>query len=161
MTRPLIVGLYAALAIANATFTSVALSDAQAQHKSRVFENYPDGKLYSHNGSSVVINIHRGILEIEYLFPRSELYGAGVDTGTILFEGAVDPNYAVSGTAYIFSRQCGEISYYVAGSITPDLRVLRLSGSAPIVKDCRIVGTTNTGRNAKLVFLRDTRPVVE
>jgi hypothetical protein len=67
-----------------------------------------------------------------YDTPRQGLKDVGVQTGTLLFDGQrVGMTYR--GTAYTFSRNCGNVGYPVSGDVAPDERSVTLIGKAPLL----------------------------
>lgn len=107
---------------------------------------------YDHNGSVMRLDIDGARVIVTYERPRAGLADVGVVTGTVLFDGATEgPNY-VGGMAWVFSRRCGDIDYYVYGPLIPGSN-FTLTGAAP-VRDatCRIVDNSMDGPNGRLVF---------
>jgi hypothetical protein len=92
---------------------------------------------WDHNGSTMYLAWSGRSRSFHYLNPRQGLRARGVDEGTLLFEGTRH-NYNYSGTAYVFSV-CGPQPYQVSGTLSADLKSIRLSGRAPIVdRNCRV-----------------------
>ncbi|PWK59095.1 hypothetical protein [Roseicyclus mahoneyensis] len=107
---------------------------------------------YDHNGSVMRLDIDGARFIVTYDRPRTGLADVGVVPGTVLFEGVTEgPNY-VGGMAWVFSRRCGNIDYYVYGPLIPGSS-FTLTGAAP-VRDatCRIVDNSMDGPNGRLVF---------
>jgi predicted aspartyl protease len=73
-----------------------------------------------------------------YLEPRLGMVAAGAMPGSLLFDGiAINNSYI--GTAYIFNRRCGTVSYKVEGPILDDYRRVELTGMAPrIDTNCHV-----------------------
>lgn len=101
--------------------------------------------LWEHNGSIVSLDADGSTRKFSYVTPRA---GLDVSAGTLLFNGAKSGD-TYSGTAYQFSKKCGAISYSVSGSVSPDQRVVTMTGEAP-VRDgsCKVVST----RTETLIF---------
>ncbi len=160
-----------------ALFTAALIglaAPASAQHQSTTtFGPEFPGTIYEHNGSTMEMRVHRGIVEITYLFPRAGLPEA-VEHGTVLFDGAAEPvfdgsgnfvryTYRVSGTAYVFSGRCGAFPYRVRGSFSSDKETLKLFGAAPMIDSatCAVIRYDPDSFNTVLVFRRDRQPIVE
>jgi hypothetical protein len=76
----------------------------------------------------------------EYVVPRAGLREVGVLAGTVLFEGSQTADQ-YSGTAYLFSKNCGRIGYPVKGPASKNQGKVRLSGRAPKRNSkCKTVG---------------------
>jgi hypothetical protein len=104
--------------------------------------------LWVHNGSQVTLSANGPSRQFRYATPAADLLDAGVQAGTVLFDGRrIRKQY--SGTAYVFSSSCGGTPYAVAGPVSAHRRTVTMYGKAPIVDStCRIVGY----RNDVLVF---------
>lgn len=109
--------------------------------------------LYDHNGSVMRLEQAGSSFVVTYDTPAPVLRDLGVTPGTVLFSGSLDgPDY-VSGMAWIFSRRCGDIDYFVYGPLRPG-QDFTLTGAAP-VRDgaCRIVDNSLDGPNGTLSFV--------
>jgi hypothetical protein len=96
--------------------------------------------VWEHNGSTLQLREEGALRSFRYSKPRAELQKAGVEDGTVLFEGKKIGN-SFSGTAYRFSKGCGAIGYEVEGAVSPTARGLTLSGRAPKRNSkCEVVG---------------------
>ncbi|MGF1649475.1 MAG: hypothetical protein ACFCUN_03400 [Hyphomicrobiaceae bacterium] len=96
--------------------------------------------LWDHNGS--VMRLEAGGSQRRFVYdqPRSGLASVGVRSGTILFSGDRRGN-RYDGVAYIFTRNCGEFGFPVAGDVGPGETTVTLRGQAPrIGSDCRPTG---------------------
>ena len=104
--------------------------------------------LWEHNGSQVTLSANGPLRQFRYATPAADLLDAGVQAGTVLFDGRrIRKQY--SGTAYVFSASCGGTPYAVAGPVSAHRRTVTMYGKAPIVDStCRAVGY----RNDVLVF---------
>ncbi len=92
---------------------------------------------YDHNGSIMEVQMCDNELYISYSKPKASLRKIGVRAGTMLFEGTVSNIGAVSGTAYRFSDNCGDMAYDVEGAIRPNS--ILLDGQAPVRnKSCQV-----------------------
>lgn len=115
--------------------------------------------VWEHNGSTLQLREEGTLRSFRYSNPRAELQKAGVDDGTVLFEGKKIGN-RFSGTAYRFSKGCGAVGYEVEGTVSPTVGALTLSGRAPRRNSkCEVVGHFTD----QLVFRRrgavEQRPV--
>jgi len=86
--------------------------------------------LWEHNGSILQLREQGMLRSFRYTQPRAELQNAGVENGTVLFEGKKSGD-RFSGTAYRFSKGCGAVGYAVEGTMSPNRGGLTLSGRAP------------------------------
>jgi hypothetical protein len=114
--------------------------------------------VWSHNGSQLHLSANGQRREFRYQTPKAELLEAGVQPGTLLFQGSRVGN-AYAGTAYVFPQPCGALPYSVSGSISTDERTITLYGSAPsaIYTDCEVAAH----RDDVLVFeLAETEPQI-
>jgi len=104
--------------------------------------------LWEHNGSQVTLSAIGPLRQFRYATPAANLLDAGVQAGTVLFDGRrIRKQY--SGTAYVFSTSCGGTPYAVAGPVSAHRRTVTMYGKAPLVDStCRAVGY----RNDVLVF---------
>ena len=109
--------------------------------------------LYDHNSSLMRVVSDGASVRITYEQPREGLSGAGVQPGTVLFEGGFDGPDVVSGMANAFSSRCGTIDYYVHGDFLPGADFV-LRGAAPVRdrETCRIIDNSTESANAILGF---------
>jgi hypothetical protein len=78
--------------------------------------------------------------QIYYDDPRPGLKEVGVKKGTLLFDG-VEDGTTLSGTAFVFAKQCDPLSFAVTGTLARDGKRITLNGKAPrIGTQCRIAG---------------------
>ena len=93
--------------------------------------------LWDHNGSVVYLEANGASRKFFYKVPRR---GLPVKPGTLLFRGAKQGNN-YSGTAFVFSNDCGAIGYRVAGTVSADDRTVTMWGKAPRRgHGCRVTG---------------------
>jgi hypothetical protein len=86
--------------------------------------------------------------QIYYEDPRASLKEVGVKQGGLLFNGVVDGT-TLSGTAYVFAKDCDPLSFSVKGKLTRDGKRITLNGKAPRVgRKCSIAGD----HNEELIF---------
>lgn len=96
--------------------------------------------LWSHNGSVMSLSAEGATRRFTYHRPRSGIARQGATRGALLFEGHRSGD-TYSGTAYIFSRNCGKFPYRVSGSVQNGDRRVVMRGKAPKPNDdCRIAG---------------------
>ncbi len=94
---------------------------------------------WTHNGSLVYMTADGDNREFHYEDPRESIRAVGAAPGALLFKGQRNgANYA--GTAYVFTKRCGPIPYYVRGGVSHDQRRVTLKGEAPaqIREDCKV-----------------------
>ena len=90
----------------------------------------PASTLWDHNGSTVRLVAEGSLRRFLYVSPRKGMLDAGATRGTLLFEGERQ-GMLYAGTAYVFSKTCGPIGYWVEGSVSSDQRRVELKGQAP------------------------------
>jgi hypothetical protein len=96
--------------------------------------------LWDHNGSTMRLRLLPGSAIMAYQAPREGIRKAGAKPGDTLFTVARNGE-RLSGSSSIFSRRCGNREFPVSGTISPDLRTIRLSGRAPSLgSDCETKG---------------------
>jgi hypothetical protein len=101
----------------------------------------PELSLWDHNGSVVSLVAQGAMREFHYKEPRPGMVEAGARPGSVLFRGKVE-NGQYAGTAFMFDRRCGQISYAVSGPILDSDQRVVLSGEAPLVgAKCRVQGS--------------------
>ena len=104
--------------------------------------------LWNHNGSTMRLVADGPSRTFLYQTPRAGLETVGVQSGTVLFSGQKNGD-SYSGTAYVFSRNCGATAFAVSGPVAADQRSLSLYGKAPQRgANCAIAGY----RDETLVF---------
>jgi hypothetical protein len=97
------------------------------------------GSLWDHNGSVMALIAKGRQRTFVYQVPRSGLREVGVESGTLLFEGSRVGD-AYQGTARIFSRDCGTLSFVVNGVVSNSDHLVTLHGQAPQVNsNCDVV----------------------
>lgn len=91
-----------------------------------------------HNGSVMRLEANGNARVFSYEKPRPGMRKAGARPGDVVFEGERQGD-TYTGTAYIFSRDCGRHGYPVAGNVTNGDRAVVLEGQAPVLDDnCKI-----------------------
>jgi hypothetical protein len=101
--------------------------------------------LWDLNGSEMSLSANGAQRQFRYHTVRPGLQEAGVQPGTLWFQGTRSGDQ-YSGTAYVFSNTCGGLPYPVTGLVSPDGQTITIHGSAPIV----------TGDSCAVVDHRDT-----
>jgi hypothetical protein len=104
------------------------------------------------NGSNMYLSANGARREFRYHIVRPGLEEAGVQPGTLWFQGTRNGDQYV-GTAYVFSKTCGALPYAVTGSVSADGQTITISGSAPFVGEdgCVIEGYRPTSDELHLV----------
>jgi len=99
----------------------------------------PSRSYWMHNGSVVSLTAEGETRRIHYHDPRPGMRAVGAERGTLLFDGRSDGT-SFSGTAYIFTTQCGPIPYDVRGVSSNGKRRITLRGRAPsrVDRNCQI-----------------------
>jgi hypothetical protein len=103
---------------------------------------------WAHNRSIMYMTEDGTRRQIYYDDPRPGLKEVGVKQGTLLFDGVVDGT-TLSGTAFVFAKECAPLSFAVTGKLTLDGKRITLNGKAPrIGTHCRIAGN----KQEELIF---------
>jgi hypothetical protein len=98
---------------------------------------------WTHNRSRMYMTEAGTRRQIYYEDPRAGLKEVGVKQGGLLFDGVVDGT-TLSGTAYVFAKDCDPLSFSVKGKLTRDGKRITLNGKAPRVgRKCSIAGDHN------------------
>jgi hypothetical protein len=84
------------------------------------------------NGSEMYLSANGAQRQFHYHTVRPGLHEAGVQPGTLWFQGTRNGDQ-YSGTAYVFTKTCGGLPYPVTGTVSPDGQTITIHGSAPIV----------------------------
>jgi hypothetical protein len=112
--------------------------------------------IWNHNGSTMMLNVDGSRVAFSYLQPRRVIAAQGVESGTVLFSGrrsrsgSLD-DWGYTGTAYIFSANCGKHAFAVKGTDMWDpFPKISLTGRVPRIdqQTCRQTGE----REETLVF---------
>jgi hypothetical protein len=123
-------------------FTSV---NAQAQSPE-------EGRsLWDHNGSVMYLVANGSSREIYYQKPRPGMLEAGAHPDSLLFKGEINDGQ-ISGIAYIFNAQCGQVPFHVKGPILDNGGKIVLTGQAPRVgRNCQTNGEYTSTLDFKLL----------
>lgn len=107
---------------------------------------------FDHNGSRVRLDLRGDRAVISYIEPNSRLATVGISAGTLLFEGRIETNGLVQGTAYTFAFGCAPAPYAVKGTLREGQIVL--TGAAPrrMRGRCEIAQYVSEGPHSLLVF---------
>lgn len=108
------------------------------------------GEFMGHNGSTMFHHQKQHI--IVYADPKPSIAGS-IIPDTVLFRGWAVPNEGISGIAYTFKKGCDPAPYLVTGYDNGSFQ-LTLRGQAPVREGCKVVGYSDKGPNATLVFDR-------
>ena len=95
---------------------------------------------WDHNGSVVYLVANGSSREFYYQRPRLGMLEAGAHPDSLLFSGQIN-NGQLSGTAYVFTAQCGQVPFEVKGPILENGGRVALTGQAPRVgRNCQAAG---------------------
>jgi hypothetical protein len=101
----------------------------------------PNRTRWNHNGSVVVLSRSKDRAEFVYERPRKGMTNVGARPGSRLFTGRLSGSQ-FDGTAFFYSRSCGQVPYSVSGTLSHDQRSVVLHGQAPrLGKSCSVTGT--------------------
>lgn len=102
---------------------------------------------WNHNGSIMRLQAQGNQRWLSYDIPRNVLRNAGVQPGTLLFNGIKNGNW-YAGTARVFSKHCpgSPLEYFVEGPVRGDQLQVTVSGTREVHQQCRPTGrfTTDT-----------------
>ena len=108
----------------------------------------PKKSFWAHNRSIMYMTEDGTRRQIYYDDPRPGLKEVGIKQGTLLFDGVLDGT-ALSGTAFVFAKECDPLSFAVTGKLTRDGKRITLNGKAPrIGPHCKIAGN----KQEELIF---------
>ncbi|GAA0784592.1 hypothetical protein [Roseibium denhamense] len=102
---------------------------------------------WNHNGSIMRLQAQGNQRWMSYENPRNVLRNAGVQRGTLLFNGVKTGNW-YSGTARVFSKFCpgNPLEYFVEGPVRGDQLQVTVRGTREVFQRCQPTGryTTDT-----------------
>jgi hypothetical protein len=95
---------------------------------------------WAHNRSIMYMTEDGTRRQIYYDDPRPGLQEVGVRQGTLLFDGVADGT-TLSGTAYVFAKDCHPLAFSAKGKLTREGKLITLIGKAPrIGTHCKVEG---------------------
>jgi hypothetical protein len=116
--------------------------------------------IWKHNGSAVYLVADGARREFRYQKPKWKMEEIGAKPGTLLFDGRRDGDKYI-GKAYVFSKQCGPISYAVTGSTSADQRRVALKGRLPVLNSsCQQVSALDDVLIFDFVFRNEANVVL-
>ena len=96
--------------------------------------------LWDHNGSIMYLVGKGSSREFYYQKPRPGMLEAGAHPDDLLFKGQLNDGQ-ISGIAYIFNAQCGQVPFHVKGPVLDSGSKIVLTGPAPHVgRNCQATG---------------------
>lgn len=96
------------------------------------------GSLWTHNGSTLRLEVAGVERRFVYTAPRPGMQNAGAKSGDVVFKGRRDGT-TYTGTAYIITKACGRVAYTVSGNIADNERRVVLEGQVPVLgQGCKI-----------------------
>ena len=96
--------------------------------------------LWDHNGSIMYLIAIGSSRELHYQKPRPGMLEAGAHPDDVLFKGEINDGQ-ISGTAYIFNAQCGQVPFHVKGPFLDNGGRIVLTGQAPrMARNCQTFG---------------------
>lgn len=100
---------------------------------------------WNHNGSIMRLQAQGNQRWLSYEVPRQVLQNAGVQRGTLLFNGVKNGNW-YSGTARVFSKYCPgtPLEYFVEGPVRGDQLQVTVRGTREVYSQCRPTGRMKT-----------------
>jgi hypothetical protein len=132
--------------IAVAIFKSVS-AQAQPPEERR--------SLWDHNGSVMYLVASGSSREIYYQKPRPGMLEAGAHPDSLLFKGEINDGQ-ISGIAYIFNAQCGQVPFHVKGPVLDNGGKIALTGQAPRVgRNCQTTGEYTSTLEFKLLKISE------
>jgi hypothetical protein len=107
--------------------------------------------LWDHNGSIMYLAANDSSREFYYQKPRPGMLEAGAHPDDLLFKGQINDGQ-ISGTAYIFNAQCGQVPFHVKGPVLDSGGRIVLTGQAPHVgRNCQTTGEYTSTLEFKLL----------
>jgi hypothetical protein len=112
--------------------------------------------LWDHNGSVMYLVASGSSREIYYQKPRPGMLEAGAHPDSLLFKGEINDGQ-ISGIAYIFNAQCGQVPFHVKGPVLDNGGKIALTGQAPRVgRSCQTSGEYTSTLEFKLLKTSET-----
>jgi hypothetical protein len=107
--------------------------------------------LWDHNGSVMYLVANGSSREIYYQKPRPGMLQAGAHPDSLPFKGEINDGQ-ISGIAYIFNAQCGQVPFNVKGPVLDNGGKIVLTGQAPRVgRNCQTNGEYTSTLEFKLL----------
>lgn len=107
--------------------------------------------LWDHNGSTMYLVANDSSREFYYQKPRPGMLEAGAHPDDLLFKGQISDGQ-ISGIAYIFNAQCGQVPFHVKGPALDNGSKIVLTGQAPHVgRNCQTNGEYTSTLEFKLL----------
>jgi hypothetical protein len=107
--------------------------------------------LWDHNGSVMYMVENGPSREIYYQKPRPGMLEAGARPDSLLFKGEINDGQ-ISGIAYIFNAQCGQVPFHVKGPVLDNGGKIALTGQAPrLGRNCQTNGEYTSTLEFKLL----------
>jgi hypothetical protein len=107
--------------------------------------------LWDHNGSIMYLIAGGSSRELHYQKPRPGMLEVGVHPDDVLFKGEINDGQ-ISGTAYIFNAQCGQVPFHVKRPVLDNGGRIVLTGQAPRVgRNCQSYGEYTSTLEFKLL----------
>jgi hypothetical protein len=98
-----------------------------------------------------VFGANESLREFYYQKPRPGMLEAGAHPDDLLFKGQINDGQ-ISGIAYIFSAQCGQVPFHVKGPALDNGSKIVLTGQAPHVgRNCQTTGEYTSTLEFKLL----------
>jgi hypothetical protein len=107
--------------------------------------------LWDHNGSVMYLVENGSSREFYYQKPRPGMLEAGAHPDSLLFRGQLNDGH-ISGTAFLFNANCGQVPFAVKGNILDNGAKVVLTGQAPhIGRNCQASGEYTSTLEFKLL----------
>ena len=107
--------------------------------------------LWDHNGSVMYLVENGSSREFYYQKPRPGMLEAGAHPDSLLFRGQLNDGH-ISGTAFLFNANCGQVPFAVKGTILDNGEKVVLTGQAPhIGRNCQASGEYTSTLEFKLL----------
>jgi hypothetical protein len=106
---------------------------------------------WDHNGSVMYLVENGSAREFYYQKPRPGMLEAGARPDSLLFRGQINSGH-ISGTAFLFNANCGQVPFAVKGPILDNGERVVLTGQAPHVgRNCQASGEYTSTLEFKLL----------
>ena len=106
---------------------------------------------WDHNGSVMYLVADGSSREFYYQKPRPGMLEAGAHPDSLLFRGQINDGH-ISGTAFLFNANCGQVPFAVKGPFLDNGERVVLTGRAPHVgRNCQASGEYTSTLEFKLL----------